>query len=196
MCSSVSATRCASPKTNVCICFSLVQHRAPRVRREEREETERDQAPGDVVRLINALNVPAVAMNLRWDVLCWNPLNSVLYRDYGAIPLEQRNLLEILLAKPVRHLSPKLLEDTARKVIARLRFDYSRHPDDPAFESLIRRLSAQSPIFRRLWRLPEFTLRAYGLHRFSHPRFGDLTFEHTSCARRASERANRQVYAG
>ncbi len=111
--------------------FSLVQHRAPRVRREEREETERDEAPTDVVRLINALNVPAIAMNLRWDVLAENRLNSVLYRDYGAIPPEQRNLLEILLSKPVRHLSPKLLEHTARRVIARLRFDYSRHPDDP-----------------------------------------------------------------
>lgn len=160
--------------------FSLVQHRAPRVRHEEREEA-REEAPADVVRLINALSVPAIAMNLRWDVLCWNRLNSVIYRDYGAIPAEERNLLEILLARPVRHLSPKLLEHTARRVIARLRFDYSRFPDDPGFEALIRRLATQSPIFRRLWRLPEFTLRAYGIHHFNHPRFGDLAFEHTSC---------------
>ncbi len=77
-------------------------------------------------------------MNLRWDVLCWNRLNSLLYRDYGALPTEERNLLEILLARPVRHLSLKLLEHTARRVIARLRFDYSRFPDDPGFEALIR----------------------------------------------------------
>jgi hypothetical protein len=28
--------------------------------------------------------------------------------------------------------------------------------------------------------VPDFTLRAYGMHRFTHARFGALTFEHTS----------------
>src|SRR6185312_7216174 len=141
--------------------FSLVQHRAPRVRADAQEE-----APADVVRLINALSVPAIAMNLRWDVLAWNRLNSKIYRDYAAIPLEERNLLEILLAQPVRHLNPKALESTARRLIARLRFDYSKHADDPKFDALIRRLSTRSPLFRRLWRMPEFTLRPFGIHRF------------------------------
>jgi transcriptional regulator with XRE-family HTH domain len=156
--------------------FSLVQHRAPRVRGDSQEE-----APTDVVRLINALSVPAIAMNLRWDVLAWNRLNSKIYRDYSTIPLEERNLLEILLAQPVRHLNPKALESTARRLIARLRFDYSKHADDPKFEALIRRLSTRSPLFRRLWRMPEFTLRPFGIHRFTHPKWGELAFEHTSC---------------
>src|SRR3569833_1307723 len=127
--------------------FSLVQHRAPRVRGDSQEE-----APADVVRLINALSVPAIAVNLRWDVLAWNRLNSKIYRDYAAIPLN-----------------------------ARLRFDYSKHADDPKFEALIRRLSTRSPLFRRLWRMPEFTLRPFGIHRFTHPKWGELAFEHTSC---------------
>jgi len=156
--------------------FSLVQHRAPRVRGDAQEE-----APADVVRLINALSVPAIAMNLRWDVLAWNRLNSKIYRDYSTIPAEERNLLEILLAQPVRHLNPKALEHTARRLIARLRFDYSKHADDPKFEALIRRLSTRSPLFRRLWRMPEFTLRPFGIHRFTHPKWGELAFEHTSC---------------
>jgi transcriptional regulator with XRE-family HTH domain len=156
--------------------FSLVQHRAPRVRRDTRQE-----APLDVVRLINGLNVPAIAMNLRWDVLAWNRFNSLIYRDYATIPPAERNLLEILLVRPVHHMSPAILEETARKVIARLRFDYSKNADDPKFEALIRRLESLSPLFRRLWRTTEFTLRPYGVHRFTHPRFGELAFEHASC---------------
>jgi transcriptional regulator with XRE-family HTH domain len=156
--------------------FSLVQHRAPRVRAEAQEE-----APAEVVRLISALSLPAIAMNLCWDVLAWNPLNSKIYRDYSVIPVEQRNLLEILLAQPVRHLDARTLESTARKLVARLRFDYSKHADDPKFEALIQRLSTRSPLFRRLWRMPEFTLRPFGIHRFTHPKFGELAFEHTSC---------------
>lgn len=155
--------------------FSLVQHRVPRARHHAREE-----APPEVVRLIEGLSVPAIAMNLRWDVLAWNRLNCGIYRDYGAIPPAERNLLEILLLRPVEHLSAAELESTARKLIARLRFDYSRHADDPKFEALIHRLDTQSALFRRLWRIPEFTLRPFGIHRFNHPRFGEVAFEHTS----------------
>jgi transcriptional regulator with XRE-family HTH domain len=155
--------------------FSLVQHRVPRARRDAHEE-----APAEVLRLIDGLTVPAIAMNLRWDVLAWNRLNCGIYRDYGAIPATERNLLEILLVRPVQHMTPTVLESVARKLIARLRFDYSRHADDPKFEALIHRLDTHSALFRRLWRIPEFTLRPFGIHRFNHPRFGEVAFEHTS----------------
>ncbi len=155
--------------------FSLVQHRTPRTLRDAQVE-----APPEIVRMINGLNVPAVAMNLRWDVLAWNRLNSMIFRDYGEYPAGERNLLEILFTRPVRHIKPQEFESMARRLIARVRFDYSKNSDDPRFEALIRRLDAQSPVFKRLWRIPEFTLRGYGIHHFTHPRFGELAFEHTS----------------
>ena len=74
---------------------------SPPVRRDSGEE-----APADVVRLTNGLSVLTIAMNLRWDVLAWNPLDSAIYRDYGKMPAGERNLLEILLARPVQHLTP------------------------------------------------------------------------------------------
>jgi transcriptional regulator with XRE-family HTH domain len=155
--------------------FSLVQHRMPRVPAESHPES-----PADVLRMLEWVRVPAIAMNLRWDILAWNPLNTAIYRDYGAMPVEERNLLEILLTRPVRHLSASQMEDMAQRLCARLRYDYSRFPDDPKFEALIRRLSASSPLFNRVWRTTDFTLRAYGLHHFNHPRFGAVSFEHTS----------------
>jgi MmyB-like transcription regulator ligand binding domain len=45
---------------------------------------------------------------------------------------------------------------------------------------LIRRLEAASPVFRRLWDVPEFSLRALGLFNFKSARYGDVTFEHVS----------------
>src|SRR6185312_8426966 len=100
--------------------FSLVQHRAPRAPRHAPPE-----APAEIVRMINGLNVPAIVMNLRWDVLAWNRLNCLIYRDYSNLPAGERNLLEILLSRKASHLSPADLETTARRLIARLRFDYS-----------------------------------------------------------------------
>lgn len=155
--------------------FSLVQRRLPKLGTEMLTV-----APPDVERLTNALPIPAVILNLRCDVLAWNPVNSALYRDYTDIPPEDRNLLEILFIRPVRHMSPTQQEAMARKLIGRLRFDFSKCSDDPKFEQLLRRLLAQSPIFRKLWRMQDFTLRAYGPHTFNHPRFGEVIFEHTS----------------
>jgi transcriptional regulator with XRE-family HTH domain len=158
--------------------FLLVQHRPPRVPRESRPE-----APLEVVRMINALNVPAIAMNLRWDVLAWNPINNVIFRDYSKFPVEERNLLQILLTRPVSHIrDPVQFENMARRLVARLRFDYSKCSDDPKFEALVRRLTMISPLFNRLWRIPDFTMRPYGVHRFTHSRYGELAFEHHSCA--------------
>jgi len=156
--------------------FSLVQRRLPR----PQSDVQAEQAPPDIVRMINALNVPSIVMNLRWDVLAWNRINSLIFRDYGTRPASERNLLEILLARPVHHMDPDQLESTARRLVARLRFDYSKCADDPKFEALVRRLNTMSPLFNKMWRNPDFTLRAYGLHKFTHPHYGELAFEHNS----------------
>lgn len=155
--------------------YSLVQQRPPRVSTPMRPEV-----PCDVVRMINALAVPAIVMNLRQDVLAWNAQNTAIYRDYSLLPPNGRNLLEILLLRPVKHIATAQLEQTASRLVARLRYDYAKCGDDPKFEALVHRLNMQSPLFNRLWRAPEFTLRSYGLHRFTHARFGQLAFEHGS----------------
>jgi transcriptional regulator with XRE-family HTH domain len=155
--------------------FQLVQNRPPKIHEEAQQE-----APPDIVRMINALTIPAIAMNLRWDVLAWNPVHSLIYRDYSALAPSERNLLEVLFIRPVRHMTPAQLEVTAQRLVARLRYDYSRSNNDPKFEALVHRLNTKSPLFNRVWRTPEFSLRAYGVHRFTHARYGKLAFEHTS----------------
>jgi transcriptional regulator with XRE-family HTH domain len=157
--------------------FFLVQSRAPQA-----VDSQHQEAPADIVRMINALSIPAIAMNLRWDVLAWNDLNTAIYRDYGALPPAERNLLESLFLKPVRHMSAAQLEVTAQRLVARLRYDYSRFTNDARMEALIHRLNTQSPMFNRIWRTPDFSIRGFGQYRFTHARFGALNFEHTSCS--------------
>jgi transcriptional regulator with XRE-family HTH domain len=155
--------------------FSLVQHRMPR----PQVKSHTEMAP-ELLRMLQTVAVPAIAMNLRWDILAWNALNTGIYRDYSTFPANERNLLEILFMRPVRHMSTSQVEAMAHRLCARLRYDYSKYPDDPKFEALVRRLSANSPLFNRFWRGSDFTLRSYGLHHFNHPRFGVVSFEHTS----------------
>jgi hypothetical protein len=155
--------------------FSLVQHRPPRVRRDAHQEV-----TPEIVRMIKNLTTPAIAMNLRWDVLAWNHLNSIIFRDYAAVKASERNLIEILFTRPTYKMSPGAFENMARRVLAKLRVDYSHCAPDAKFEALIRRLDTLSPLFHRMWRSPEINVRSYGIHRFIHPRYGDLAFEHTS----------------
>lgn len=155
--------------------FSLVQRRPPPL-----GPGMLTACPADVERMIHNMPMPAVVMNLRCDVLAWNAVNSVLYRDYSAVPPAERNLLEILMIRPVHTMSPAQQEAMGRRLIGRLRYDFSRCSDDPKFESLVHRLLSLSPVFRKLWRMPDVALEAYGPHTFNHARFGELTFEHTS----------------
>jgi transcriptional regulator with XRE-family HTH domain len=155
--------------------FSLVQQRPPRLQHDGRQEP-----PPEIVRMIEAAAAPAVMLNLRWDVLAWNRLNSAILRDYGVLPQAQRNLLEILFSGPPGGEDPVEFEKTAARLLAKLRVDYSKSGKDPQFESLIRRLEALSPLFRRMWREPEINVRSYGVHRFHHPQLGELAFENTA----------------
>ena len=155
--------------------FTLVQHRPPRLHPGNRAE----MAP-EILRMIEGISVPALVMNMRWDVLAWNRLNAVLFRDYGLMPPTERNLLELLFTQPSYFRETADFEDMARRILAKFRVQYGESAHDPRFETLVRRLDAVSPLFRRLWRTPEINVKFYGLHRYTHERFGDLRFENTS----------------
>lgn len=157
--------------------FSLVQHRMPRVQAANKAE-----ASPEIVRMLQTVGVPAIAMSLRWDILAWNDLNAAIYRDYSSIPAAERNLLELIFMRPIRHLTAAQQEAMAHRLCARVRYDYSQNADDPKFEAMVRRLTASSPLFNRFWRGSDFTLRSYGMHHFNHPRFGLVSFDHTSYA--------------
>src|SRR5512138_2696773 len=61
--------------------FALVQHRpAPRV------TLRPDEVSPAITRMLTALAVPAIVMTARWDVIAWNRLSSMVFRDYDKLP--------------------------------------------------------------------------------------------------------------
>jgi transcriptional regulator with XRE-family HTH domain len=154
--------------------FALVQHRpAPPVPSRSSEITP------TMTRMLEALGVPALIMTARWDVMAWNELTRRIFRDYGQIPVERRNLLRILLIDDVAYQrDAAAYEAMARRILAKFRVDYSQTPDDPSFEELIEELNEACPIFRRLWGRAEVVGRTEAVA--NHPALGGLTFEHSS----------------
>jgi len=155
--------------------FSLVQSRPAPLASSSAAE-----APESVVRMINNLHVPAFIMTMRWDVIAWNAMVSATFRDYAALPPNARNLLKILLTDPLYQKDPADYDAMARRVLSKLRVDYSQAAGDPAFDALIEEMIRISPIFARLWGSTEISARSEGKHIFPHPRVGPIAFEHTS----------------
>jgi transcriptional regulator with XRE-family HTH domain len=154
--------------------FALVQHRpAPPIASRATPVTP------SMTRMLDALGVPALIMTARWDVMAWNELMRKIFRDYGQIPLERRNLIRILLMDDVAYQrDAAAYEAMARRILAKFRVDYSQTPGDPAFEELIEELNEGCPIFRRLWGRAEVVGRTEAVA--NHPVLGGLTFEHSS----------------
>ena len=155
--------------------FSLAQSRPAPLQPSQAQEV-----PETVKRTLDALNVPAEVINPRWDVVYWNPMVKRCFRDYDALPPERRNLMRILMTSPEYQEDPVEYGAMARRIIAKLRVDYSQAAGDPSFDALIEELNEVSPMFRELWRSPEIRSRSEGVHLLKHPQLGGITFEHTS----------------
>jgi transcriptional regulator with XRE-family HTH domain len=133
-----------------------------------------------VQRMIDGLNVPALVMTRRWDVVAWNAMMARHFRNYAALAPGERNLFKLLMTSPEHLSDPEQYEVMARRLVAKLHLDYSQAPGDPAFDRLIEEMSLTSPIFRELWRSPKVASRSEGMHTVRHPVEGAITVEHTS----------------
>lgn len=155
--------------------FSLAQHRPAPL-----QPMRSFEIPPAVKRTLDALHMPAQIITPRWDLIYWNPMAASTFRDYATMHPKERNLIRILLTNPIFQEIPEDFEAMAKRILAKLRVDYSQAAGDPEFDSLIRELNEISPAFKRLWPSPEITGRSEGVHLLRHPKLGGMTFEHTS----------------
>jgi transcriptional regulator with XRE-family HTH domain len=155
--------------------FSLAQDRPAPIK-----SASDDSVSEAVRRTLDALNLPALVMTLRWDVIYWNRMMARAIRDYQALPESERNLMKILMMSPARRIDTDDYRAMARRVISKLKVDYGQAGSDPAFDALIDEMNAICPTFREFWPLPEITGHSEGVHVERHPALGAITFAHCS----------------
>ncbi len=155
--------------------FMLTQKRPPPL-----ASTGGEEVRPAVRRMLDSVNVPALVHTRRWDVIGWNQIWSRCFPDFGIRPTNERNLLKILLTDVDFQRQPHEQEEIARRVLAKVRLDYSQSADDPAFDRLIEELTAACPIFHRLWRSSEIVNCSEGVYTTSYAGIGEISFEHTS----------------
>lgn len=118
---------------------------------------------------------PAVVYNSRFDILAANEV----YRTLFAVPLVQPsgrppNALWGLFTARDEH-CPLLFRETELPVmVATLRAAYGPHAGEPAWDGFIRKLSAASPLFARLWESGDVAEPGRRVKCFRHPAVGEL----------------------
>ena len=155
--------------------FELVHHRPPPLKGEDGEAL--DPA---VRRMISSLNLPSLLTNIRWDILHWNDLAAKVFRDYGGLAPDDRNILRYLFTAPEFRKDPHEFEKFAYRWLSTVRLDYARSAGDPAFTALIEELSDLCPVFERAWANPSSVARNEGVNQFTVPKIGCMTLEHTA----------------
>jgi len=137
------------------------------------------EASPELVAFVEAIDPhPAYAIGPRFDVLAWNRGCTRLFHDWGADPVQQRNLLWFLFAHPAWDRTKPEWEGTAKSNLARFRAQHARRPDDPSFAALIAELSEASSEFRAWWPRHEVITEQAGTKTIDHPELGTLRLHH------------------
>ncbi len=116
----------------------------------------------------------ALVRNRRWDYLAANALGRAVYTEIFDGRIGPPNHVKYVFlddrARTFFDDWPAVAHDTARI----LRSEAARDTQDLGPAELIDELSRTSAEFRDLWSHHDVRLPATGLHRFHHPRVGDL----------------------
>ncbi|ACI52539.1 transcriptional regulator, XRE family [Gluconacetobacter diazotrophicus PA1 5] len=139
-----------------------------------------ETVPPIISRFVVSLPHPAYVTGRRWDILAWNDAAAELF-DFGAMPLEDRNLLLYILTDPrARRVFGDNWSTEAQRILAIFRPTYDVWADDPAFVELLHRVQAGCGEFEGWWKDHAIRWPSSGTKRLHHPTHGRTAFDYTT----------------
>jgi transcriptional regulator with XRE-family HTH domain len=128
--------------------------------------------------LLDAIgDTPALVLGRRTDVLSSNRMANLLFTNFSALPVRERNLSRWIILEPAARELLRDWETVAAETVAALRVDVGRHPNDPQANQLVGELAVTSEPFRQWWAGHHVTTRSCGTVRLHHPTVGDLDLD-------------------
>ncbi|GII02031.1 helix-turn-helix transcriptional regulator [Planobispora takensis] len=138
--------------------------------------------------------IPAVVYNARYDVLAWNAAYDRLFPILTTQPLITRNALWQLFVSRDCCTPVVNREEELPQMVATLRAGFGRHLGEPAWTDLVRRLSAASPEFARMWATHDVARPGSRMKIFQHSAAGLIRTVSTSMALTSPPEARMVVY--
>lgn len=146
---------------------------APRRRAEPRAARQRVRPL--LQQLLDAMGTPAVVFGRYSRILAWNPSGRALYLPPDAAGEGEVDAARLLFLDPrMREVYPEF-ERVATDVVAGLRAEAGRRPDDPELARLVGDLSVRSELFRTLWAAQTVREKSHGTKLVRNPVVGELT---------------------
>jgi transcriptional regulator with XRE-family HTH domain len=150
----------------------------PKSRRAAGSRPQRPQRvrPGvhSVLRMLDDRS-PALVLGRRMDVLASNLLARALITDFDALPHRERNLLRFMFLDGAARELYREWDRCAAEMVAALRMDAGRNPDDRLLNELVGELTIKSPEFRSWWADHNVREKTHGVKHYHHPLVGDMT---------------------
>jgi hypothetical protein len=156
--------------------FDLARAANP-VAPKRRRTTQRRVRPV-VLRILDAMNAPAIVRNSHVDYLAANPLGRALYAPVFDSPEQPANSARFTFLDPVAHEFYVDWERTAKDLVAHLRSEAGRNPYDRGLSDLVGELSTRSQEFGTWWSAHNVRYHRTGTKRLRHPVVGELTLEY------------------
>jgi transcriptional regulator with XRE-family HTH domain len=115
--------------------------------------TATDLVPAPTIQhVLEALGtIPAYVQGPLWDLAAWNEATEAVFADFGAMPVEERNLMRHVFSAPTRT-HGKLLNwrEWARFYVGQFRVDTARFSSDPRYLALLEDLN-ENATFAEWW---------------------------------------------
>ncbi|WP_447527939.1 helix-turn-helix transcriptional regulator [Vreelandella sp. TE19] len=138
------------------------------------------QVPPLVHRLLEDLtHRPAYVLNLRWDVLAYNPAADALF-GFSRHEGPARNLLWLLFTDVAVRALFCPWQDQARQMLASFKRDMARAPRDPAINALVETLEQVDADFRALWPGQDIQGPCLGVRHLQVAPLGAVDVDHIS----------------
>jgi transcriptional regulator with XRE-family HTH domain len=125
--------------------------------------------------LLDAIAAPAYLLDRYWSAQAWNEPAGRLFSPWLGGP--ERCLLRYVFLDAGARDFIDGWEERACRLVAELRADTARSPDDPKMRSLVEGLRATSAHFARFWDDQAVLGREGGTRIFHHPTDGRLRYE-------------------
>ncbi|GAA1576832.1 helix-turn-helix transcriptional regulator [Kribbella hippodromi] len=108
--------------------------------------------PASVQKTLDAVTpYPALVLNARYDILAFNEAYCRVVLDLRKIPVEERNMLWVVFVASEWRCTFVESESMKVHMVAGFRAAMADHVGEPAWQDLVERLLAGSPLFAELW---------------------------------------------
>ncbi len=125
--------------------------------------------------IVQALQpMPAYVLTVAMDVVAWNPAAASVLTDFASVPESSRNIVWLSFQHAPLRRRWADWEDTAADLVANLRAQRGRHPDQPRVGQLVAELCTTSPEFAGWWNRRDVVQRCGASRRLHHPDVGAL----------------------